>query len=315
MRFIHCSLLIFSLLAVTAARAVIVYGPGGNSTTYTTLPTIEGGWIWNYVGSAGGASAVYLGDYNGSYWVITAAHVGANGFTLGGTAYQAISGSGIRITNTDGLLTDLLLYQISSNPGLANLTLSPVSPATGSLVIMIGNGRNRSDSLDTWWVDIDTDPYTWSSSWFPEEDGSVQAYAYANGNTKRWGINMVESFEVIWETTSTFVTKFDASSGEAQGSTGDSGGGVFFLNQVTGEWELAGIISAIGYLAGDKVTAGVDLTYSIDLATYYDSIMAAIWSASPSPIPERATGALWLGILLGAGAIWRRRSARQSPSR
>src|SRR5208283_1275049 len=95
---------------------------------------------WNYVGSINGASGVYLGDYDGTNWVLTAAHVGLGNFTLGGVTYDAVSGSAFSIYNSDGSLTDLSLFQISGTPGLPDLPIASIAPSSGTTVQMIGFG-------------------------------------------------------------------------------------------------------------------------------------------------------------------------------
>jgi hypothetical protein len=125
-RFFGCAALCFCALV---AHAVEV-----NSTTNTTN---SGSAAWNYVGTLNGASGVFLGNYGGSGWVLTAAHVGAGSFTLGGTTY---SSTGTTFSNFfhNGLQADLTLFQISGTPNLTNLSLA--HPASGSAVQMIGFG-------------------------------------------------------------------------------------------------------------------------------------------------------------------------------
>src|ERR1019366_9062704 len=108
----------------SVTRAIIV--AGGDGTQNTTDPFGLGSSSpWNYVGTVNGDSGVYLGDYNGGYWVITANHVGLGNITLPNGDYTAISGSGMQIGGAD-----LFVYQISSNPGLPNLTLAATAPQT-----------------------------------------------------------------------------------------------------------------------------------------------------------------------------------------
>src|SRR5271170_6434745 len=97
-------------IALIAFLMVIpVWGVENNGAYIKTQPTISQvpnwtiGWPgtgvtgWNYVGSIGSASAVYLS--NG--WVITAAHVGAGNFVLGSTTYNMVPGSVRPISNTN----------------------------------------------------------------------------------------------------------------------------------------------------------------------------------------------------------------------
>ncbi len=106
------------------------------------IPNWTRGWPgsgtdgWNYVGQVNGASGTYLG--NG--WVITAAHVGAGDFTLGGVTYIPVSGT---TTEIDGGDVDITLFQIASPPSLPSLPLRQTTPVpftggTADAVAMIG---------------------------------------------------------------------------------------------------------------------------------------------------------------------------------
>lgn len=120
-------------IAVTA-RAVVVGG-----STNTSDP---GTAAWNYVGSInGGAGGVFLGNYGGNGWVLTAAHVGAGSFALGGTTYTATGTAFSNFTN-NSVTADLTLFQISGTPSLANLSLASLT--TGNAVELIGFGGGKS---------------------------------------------------------------------------------------------------------------------------------------------------------------------------
>jgi hypothetical protein len=90
---------------------------------------------------------------------MTANHVGVGSFTLAGISYP-ILGSGFRLTNADSSPSDLLLYQISGNPGLPALTIASSSPGVNTQIDLVGNGLDRSNSLSTWSVDSTTNPWT-----------------------------------------------------------------------------------------------------------------------------------------------------------
>src|SRR5262249_11495973 len=76
------ALCILCLILCGSARAVIVYGDDPGYATPSGAGT-----GWDYVGTIVGGSGVFLGNYAGSYWVLTAGHVGAGTFTLGGMTY------------------------------------------------------------------------------------------------------------------------------------------------------------------------------------------------------------------------------------
>jgi hypothetical protein len=194
-------------------------------TGATTNTSDPGTVVWNYVGSIGGAGGVFLGNYGGSGWVLTAAHVGAGSFTLGGTTYSA---TGASFTNFvyNTTTADLTLFQISGTPSLSNLSLA--QPAVGSTVEMIGFGGGKS----------------WG-------DNTIYNYSlYTVDNTSYGGPGIV-----------TLASGLGGNG--AQGVSGDSGGGLFY--QDSGTWYLTGILSAAGDLGSGlgNGTVSVDLAYYV----------------------------------------------------
>ena len=251
---------IFLTLLTPRARAIV-------SGSMTNLTAPADATAWDYVGSIGGASGVYLGDYNGTYWVLTAAHVGAGDFTLNGTTYDAVSGSAISITNSDDTPADLTLFRISSDPGLATLAISSSDKAAGTTVQMIGYGGGKSWGTNT--------IYGYGTY-------TLNGYPY-NGR----GIITLASGE--------------AGNG-GQGVGGDSGGGEFY--QSGGKWILAGILSGVGDIT-DGTTDEGNGTIAVDLATYRTQVLNDINAVSA--IPEPATWAAILGGTALGLALWRRR--------
>jgi MYXO-CTERM domain-containing protein len=86
---------------------------------------------------------------------------------------------------------------------------------------------------------------------------------------------------------------------EAQGAPGDSGGGVFYHNGQN--WELAGIMLAVGQLNGQPAETAVfgNQTFIADVATYRNEIV--------SIVPEPSTAML---AALGVVALASRRRRR-----
>src|SRR5258708_7083405 len=107
------------VLFAPAARAVVI--AGGTGVEHFTNPGSN--LPWTNVGSIGGASGVYLGNYGGSYWAITASHVGAGDLTLNGSTYSLVANSAVRVLNNDNSVTDLTLFRIATDPGLGTLNL------------------------------------------------------------------------------------------------------------------------------------------------------------------------------------------------
>lgn len=271
------------------ARAVIVYG--GDGTQNTTAP--GNGAPWDHVGTLNGATGVFLGNYNGSGWVITASHVGIGDFTVGGSTYTAAAGSGVQIGGAD-----LFVFRLNTAPVLGNLSLSSTAPAIGSTVTMIGSGENRATGLTTWYVDTDTNPYTWSTSQFAGWDVTATGYFTTGGRTMRWGTNVIDG-STTFNNTALLYTTFNSVSGESQGAPGDSGGAVFYQNGST--WELAGVMAYIDTFSGQPGSTAVvgNQTDFVNLASYRGAILAAI--------PEPAHVALALGAAFAAVAGWHRR--------
>ena len=143
----------------------------------------------------------------------------------------------------------------------------------------------------------------WSTNNFVGADGYLDGYKYAAGSTKRWGTNTVEGSVAGvndgFGLTDMFYTGFDNVSGEAQGATYDSGGGVF--TGTTNNWLLSGIMLTVGTYNSQPADTAVfgDVTYVADLSAYRGQINQAI--------PEPATGVLLAGIGLVFGVIKRLR--------
>ncbi|MCA9148147.1 MAG: trypsin-like serine protease [Planctomycetales bacterium] len=283
--------------APQAATAVVVGTTLGN----TTAPADDPGWA--NVGILKTASAVYLGDR----WVLTAGHVGGGAVTFPGIGtFASASGTAIQLSNPDPTLTkpaDLLLFQLTQDPGLPPIQLSSVTPSVGDEVLVIGNGVNRADEQTQWNVSQRGAVWTWSET---SGTGDYQGFKTTGTPTKRWGTNLVEDDETFFnefdpditttleQTTSdtvTFITEFDldgsqsddtvttvggstATAYESQAVVLDSGGAVFVKRD--DQWLLAGITLAVeGHRnQPDATTTAIygDTTYYADLATYLSQI-------------------------------------------
>jgi len=249
------SLLSLAVLAAAPAPAVLI--ASGDGTGNTTAPLLDPGW--SHVGGIGGLTGVYLGDG----WVLTANHVGMNTFSLGGILYPPVPGSSVRLEHTPGVFTDLLLFRIVADPGLAPLPIATSTPAIAAPAILVGRGRNRGD------------PVTWSGK---------TGWAWLTSGAKRWGTNAVSgrNYDVNLNGQPLRVLSFSFDSGgsvdEAIASLGDSGGAAF----VNGE--LAGILVAVWTYAFQPANTSLfgNGTYAGDLA-YYSAQIAAITA-------ERACG-------------------------
>ena len=282
--------------------------PLGNQSAPTGLngePTDPG---FAHVGQVNNSTGVYLGHG----WVLTADHVGAGTFTLGGVNYGF---DGVNSQQVGG--ADLRLFKLTSNPLLAPLKLATTSPAINNPVVMIGAGRSpTSDTATTWFVDEGPDPWVWDTSFFSAEDGTKSGYPTNSTRAVRWGTNSVDglstdlSYSVgskSYNDMDALFTDFDQNDGtafESQAVTNDSGSGLF-IDHGAG-WELAGTIVTVGTFPGQpggnngaSTAVFGNLTYAIDLSAYADTINGIV--------PEPATTGLLVGLLALAGTLTKRR--------
>ena len=257
---------LLSLAAPPEVSAVI----DANSASNTNAP--PDGAPWANVGRiGGGASGVYLGGG----WVLTASHVGVGSIALAGSVY-APDGKALQLTNSDGTLTDLIMFHLSANPPLPSIPLVTSTPAAFSQIDLVGYGFIAGSTQTS--IGLYTGFY-WSSQQF-----------------KSWGNNKVNlggvsTINIGYGNLYVFATDFTSpstlgptaqSSDEAQVATGDSGGGAF-VKDASG-WQLAGVLDAEVTQANQPGGTSIygDGTDIADLATYRGEIVAVL-SASPVP--------------------------------
>lgn len=284
-----------ALAASPATGVLIDTGDGSGNTEPPNWPaSFQPGF--EYVGTRGSLSAVYLGEG----WVITANHVGAGNVVIDGVTYPWIPGSARRVENPDGTNADLLLFEIDPHPDLPSLPIALESPALERLVMIMGNGRDRGAEI-TW------DP---NGSYPP---GPSTGYEWAPTRSLRWGSNYVEVYPMggtVFNTVA-FGSRFDASGPleECQAASGDSGGGVFVWENSTGRFVLAGIVLAIVEFSNQPAATSIhgQSTYYADLAYYRDDILDV------TNLPEPSEG-LGVGAALLV-ALWRRRNRATAASR
>ncbi|HKK17978.1 MAG TPA: hypothetical protein VJ952_04780 [Opitutales bacterium] len=272
---------------------VVASNPFGNTSAPSGIgsePTDPG---FGYVGQVKGSTGVYLG--NG--WVLTADHVGAGNFTLGGTTYNYDGTNSHRIGGVD-----LRLFKLSSAPALAPLTISTTTPSLNDDVVMIGAGRKPTGSTPTTWhVDTD-DPanWVWDTSSFPDADTTKSGFITNTTKEVRWGTNVVDGIDTgvtYWSYApmEMIVTDFDETGGtafESQAVLNDSGSGVF-VDHGSG-WELAGTIVDVDIYdnqpGGNSSALFGNLTHAIDLSSHASEINGYYLV----PVPESASFALFL---------------------
>jgi hypothetical protein len=310
----------FGLLALCLQGRAVVLAGGDGSTNSTSPSTAWGDQGWSYVGQVNGGSGVYLGEYGGANWVLTAGHVfndgGNRSFSLNGSTYAAVTGSGVQISGID-----LYVYQITVGSGtglslLANLSLSSAAPVPGNPSInassdplcMIGYGRDRAASVTYWKVNT-SNPSNWTWTETNASGANAAGVKELSTHSKRWGYNYAQRLATVNGTAMVETEFLNSSVFGTQASVGDSGGGVFKLLD-NGNYELAGIMDLVTVLPNQPANTAIlnnSLTYSIDVASYRSAILDAV------PEPASLRMCLLAGLLFAM--ILRRRFQATSESR
>lgn len=300
LKFSACCVLIGLCLGPEHASAVVVR----NTTDNLAPPSDDPGW--GNIGIVRRSTGVYLGDR----WMMTAAHVGAGNVNFPDLGvFEHDPESTIRLSNpavpgrnlTDE--TDIILFQLLEDPGLPSIQIAPEPPPIGAEVILVGHGRDRDEEPTYWDV---TRSWSWSESTPP---GDYSGYFTGDGNSLRWGTNLVEDDEnfrnefdenitTIIQTAGdviVLITEFDNDDGnsndettfgddqfitefESQAVLNDSGGPMFYKNGDV--WQLAGMAVGVdGFRNQPDVTRTAifgNLSYYADLATYRDQIESRV---------------------------------------
>lgn len=290
------------MLAARPVGAVIVAGGYNNATQAELVDYLDDSSknafpYWNNLVRVNNASGVYLG-YNPTTmrgWVLSAQHVGTpDWITVAGSTYSVAGGTQIGSS-------DLRLLQIGgevADPMLPLLPTVPIASATasvGDFLLMFGRASTKSTS----------EPYT--------------GVAPGINDGMRWGTNTVELIGLVDVGTPTvanwqpyLITDFDgpsdpgATAYDAQGSAGDSGGGLFI--QRGGLWELSGIAH---FVAESDTSDGLLNTYQYGDFTAYTNVLSyasAIQSVTGTLVPEPSTTTLLVGM--AALLLHRRRVTR-----
>ncbi|MGJ8641484.1 MAG: PEP-CTERM sorting domain-containing protein [Opitutaceae bacterium] len=287
------------LLLNTSYGIVNISDPLGNDIAPTGIGGQPEDPGFNNVGQVNGSSSRGSGVYMGNGWVLTANHVNAGDFTVGGMTYSYDGSTSHQIGGTD-----LRLFKLATSPMLPSIEIADSTPVTTTAVTMISGGRDPEGSLTTWYVDPVTNApnWIWSESDFPEATLSGDGYKTTTDRTVRWGTNEISGYGTAFGA-ATLTTNFTslASGGtdfEAQAVTNDSGGG-FFVEE-GGQWVLAGtIVTVTGYpdqpaFPTTAIPGSLSSTVAIDLSPFKEEIDGYV-------VPEPGTSALLAG--LGALAV------------
>jgi hypothetical protein len=294
-----CALL-WLLLGISAHAIVQSTGDGMGTIT---PPGDDPGFA--HVGITGnGLSGVYVG--NG--WMLTAAHVGEQSLTLSGVNYPAVPGSMVQLEYAPGVLSDLVLVRLATEPPLPPLVLSGTSPAVGNNVTLIGYAWDRAPGQICWnasWAEIGCAPFA-----------AHRGFKSAGPFRMRWGRNLVLTVGMEVDmgpwTTRGFDVVFDQSgvTYEAQGVPGDSGGAVFLKRG--SQWELVGMMFAITIYEGQPYTTTAvfgQSTFLADIAWYKPQIESII-AAPEIPLLPAPLFALCAVALAGVARTALSRRAR-----
>jgi autotransporter-associated beta strand protein len=319
-------------LALLPSPVWAVVNAGGNSNT---APPADDPGFFN-VGSTGGASIVYLGNRwaltashvfinPGTPLFYSSQAQAYLPFQVANTVTSSVFGS-----------ADLKLIDLATDPGLPALTIGTSQPTGGPVVMVgNGRPQSEPNQpiQEYWNVSTPASGTNWSwssisapnppvtpipaSYWTSNSDppipqGTYQAstITYDGGQAIRWGQNQVTGTMTVTDqnghSTAGYYTTFNdptyapgptaLGGNEAQASTGDSGGAVFYKNG--SNWTLTGAMIEVFTFSSHPDSANPanssmavfgELTAVADLTNYRSAILKVI-----TPLP-------WTGQTGGTG--------------
>lgn len=317
----HCKLKFRGLVApllmwfcgLLPALGVVVTTGIPNTTAPVGMPYFGNvGSLTNAAGT-GTASAIFLGNR----WVLTAYHVspglpGPGKVKFGGTTYNSEPGTWTRLQNPSDMglsvSTDLVLFQITADPGLPTIGIRSAAPSAGEDVILVGNGRIQQNMLTGWDVTVVGGPANdiWTEV-SPAASGDLQGYKVTAAQQVSWAVNELNTVGTTVDLGSygdivSITTLFNQGPGsftqEGQAINGDSGGAMFFHDGSS--WQLIGVMHSVDNYETQPYNTSIygQSTYGSDLSAYREQIVTL------TGIPEPSAMAL---ILLATIPLIRRR--------
>ena len=299
---------------IPEARAVLVYGGVGRNLSAPTDPGQAQAWEFEGVWQDH-----YLATPIAPNYFITATHIGGqvgDVFNYQGASYTTTA------VYTDPNSPDLQIWKFNGNLS-SYATLDNTNDELNQPLIVFGQSGPRGNAYSF--------------------NGTERGWQFTLPDTvKSWGTNQVDNVGALADSSPTqyLAFKFDASRGPDTASVapGDSGGGVFVLNN--GVWKLAGVNNAVdgpyytvppgdpnrngtlitgamfdqrGLYVGDAPDPVPDKGVPVPANSYASRVSTEFaWIYSVTGVPEPSSLVMLLGGIVSGGLMFRKRLAGHS---
>ncbi len=288
----------FALTPFAGAMIASVNGTAGHNTDPTkdfqgNAPSEAITEIWNRTVTLGAGTGTYLGNFGGTRWVLTAAHVSSvSGTIKTADGRSLVLGDGGKVytgfKNADGTSVDLKLFSVSATGDAADYL-----DALGNIEIYTGD------------LYTNTPLYCVGTGCSLSLGGGISS----GSRVKQWGEFCADGIQEVEEggrKTLSFVEVFSSEAEKSiQCGMYDSGSGVFVKN---GEnWEVVGVAITVGANSENNPTVGyVETPNSICVTSF--TFLPEYASQIYAIIPEPSVFGLLAGIFaLGFAGTRRKR--------